>query len=213
MVIDAMDLLHRGGLDGFCLVSSDSDFTRLAQRLREAGCTVYGFGEVKTPNAFRASCSRFIFIENLLEPSEAGEAGEGAPKSSPRKEPPSKAVPILRKTIAEMDDDDGWVQLGAIGTRIYAIAPDFDCRTYGCAKLSDLVARTGAFEIERPEGKPIRIREKPQADEAPPEPEAQPKAQRKARPRTRAAAKPSEAAAAKPKPAARRSRKKQAPSE
>src|SRR3954447_25448488 len=137
LVIDAMDLLHSGRFDGFCLVSSDSDFTRLAARIREQGIDVYGFGEQKTPESFRQACRRFIFTENLLPESAAPDHERGAEKKPLQS--PSAAVPLLRKVIAQMDSDDGWVHLGEVGKRVTNLAPDFDPRTYGHAKLSDLV--------------------------------------------------------------------------
>jgi uncharacterized LabA/DUF88 family protein len=159
LVIDAMDLLHSGRFDGFCLVSSDSDFTRLASRIREQGVDVYGFGEQKTPESFRQACRRFIYTENLLPDAPAADREtDGDGKSL---EPPSAAVPILRKAIAQIDDEGGWVRLATVGHRLADLAPDFDSRTYGFAKLSDLVAKTGAFEIEKPETGGMRIRLKP----------------------------------------------------
>ena len=130
MVIDAMDLLHSGRLDGFCLVSSDSDFTRLASRLREQGADVYGFGEQKTPESLRQACRRFIYTENLLPDAQTAtpEAGQSPPKAL---QPPSAAIPILNKAIAQMETEDGWVGLGAVGQRLSNIASDFDPRTYG----------------------------------------------------------------------------------
>lgn len=148
LVIDAMDLLHGGKLDGFCLVSSDSDFTRLAQRLREDGMLVYGFGERKTPESFRAACSRFIYVENLVEPEPAGETVTIATETPDRKEPVTKAVPIIRKAMAGIQDDDGWASMSGIGSRIPNIAADFDPRNYGLTKLSAVVEKTGAFETK-----------------------------------------------------------------
>ena len=179
LVIDAMDLMHKGTLDGFCLVSSDSDFTRLAQRLREDGMIVYGFGERKTPEAFRSACNRFIYVENLLEMAapESGMAegaaalgsgpGEGAAvgtaataeprkapsekgsKIQPKKEPASKAVPIIRKAMAGLESDEGWAALANVGERISNIASDFDPRSYGHTKLSTLVEKSGGFDIQK----------------------------------------------------------------
>ncbi len=158
LVIDAMDLLHSGRFDGFCLVSSDSDFTRLAARIREQGVDVFGFGEQKTPESFRQACRRFVYTENLL-PGAAADDQDSAPKAS--LQPPSAATPIIRKTIAQMESEDGWVSLGAVGTQLANLASDFDPRTYGFRKLSDLVRKTNAFEIDHPEGGTLRIREKP----------------------------------------------------
>ncbi|MGE5149171.1 MAG: NYN domain-containing protein [Rhodospirillaceae bacterium] len=157
LVIDAMDLLHSGRFDGFCLVSSDSDFTRLASRLREEGADVYGFGAHKTPEAFRQACRRFIYTENLL-PEAAVTPGE-APAAATQ--PASAAVEILTKAIGQMETEDGWVGLGVVGRRLANIASDFDPRTYGFRKLSDLVRSTGAFDIEQRDGGAMRIRAKP----------------------------------------------------
>jgi uncharacterized LabA/DUF88 family protein len=159
LVIDAMDLLHSRRFDGFCLVSSDSDFTRLASRLREEGADVYGFGAQKTPESFRQACRRFVYIENLLPEAEVSTPEEGS--SLKARQPPSAAVPILTKAIAQMESEDGWVGLGVVGQRLANIASDFDPRTYGHRKLSDLVRQTGAFEIDQPDGRALRIRAKP----------------------------------------------------
>jgi uncharacterized LabA/DUF88 family protein len=166
LVIDAMDLLHSGRFDGFCLVSSDSDFTRLASRLREEGADVYGFGARKTPEAFRQACRRFIYTENLLPEAEAAAvAPGGAPGEAPAAaiQPASAAVAILNKAIAQMETEDGWVGLGLVGRRLANIASDFDPRSYGFRKLSDLVRGTGAFDIDQPDGRAMRIRPKPRA--------------------------------------------------
>ena len=168
LVIDAMDLLHSGRLEGFCLVSSDSDFTRLASRIREQGVDVYGFGRQKTPESFRQACHRFIYTENLLPEAPAAAPGrEATPDSKPSKQSPSAAVPLLRKAIEQMEDDDGWVHLGGVGQQLLKLAPDFDPRTYGVAKLADLVKKTGAFEINQSSGRAVHIRLKPAAKAAP----------------------------------------------
>ncbi|PDT46563.1 NYN domain-containing protein [Sinorhizobium fredii] len=158
LVIDAMDLLHSGRFDGFCLVSSDSDFTRLASRIREQGIDVFGFGEQKTPESFRQACRRFIYTENLLPP--VASNGADATQATPSLQQPSAATPIIRKVIAQMESEDGWVPLGAVGTQLANLASDFDPRTYGFRKLSDLVRKTNAFDIDHAEGKPLRIRVK-----------------------------------------------------
>ncbi len=159
LVIDAMDLLHSRRFDGFCLVSSDSDFTRLASRLREEGADVYGFGAQKTPESFRQACRRFVYTENLLPEAEVSTPDQGpSPKSL---QPVGAAVPILSKAIAQMESEDGWVGLGAVGQRLANIASDFDPRTYGFRKLSDLVRQTGAFDMDQPDGRAVRIRAKP----------------------------------------------------
>src|SRR3954462_7994710 len=162
LVIDAMDLLHSGRFDGFCLVSSDSDFTRLAARIREQGVDVYGFGERKTPESFRQACRRFVYTENLL----GGRAStqDAAIKPQPL-QPPDAATPIIKTVIAQMDSEDGWVTLGEVGKRLTNLASDFDSRTFGFRKLSDLVRKTNAFEIEQPKaGGNTRIRIKPAAE-------------------------------------------------
>ena len=161
LVIDAMDLLHSGRFDGFCLVSSDSDFTRLASRIREQGTDVFGFGEQKTPESFRQACRRFIYTENLL-PIVASNGAESAQTPTPLQQP-NAAAPVIKKVISQMESEDGWVPLGAIGTQLANLASDFDPRTYGFRKLSDLVRKTNAFDIEQMEGKPLRIRVKQQA--------------------------------------------------
>jgi NYN domain/OST-HTH/LOTUS domain len=159
LVIDAMDLMHSGRFEGFCLVSSDSDFTRLAARIREQGLDVFGFGERKTPESFRQACRRFIYTENLLmgAPVQAGAAVQERAQQTP-----SAAVPLLKTAIAQMDSEDGWVGLGALGTRLANLAPDFDPRSYGVGKLSDLVRKSGAFEIDQSEGRRVRVRPIPE---------------------------------------------------
>ena len=165
LVIDAMDLMHKGRLDGFCLISSDSDFTRLAQRLREDGLAVYGFGERKTPEAFRNACNRFIYVENLIEDVAEKDSASSAAAAETEKEPPSKAVDIVVKAM-EGEDDDGWVHLGSVGSRILGAAPDFDPRTYGCPNLSTLVTKSGGFEVRKDAGGAVSIRRKPAAKKA-----------------------------------------------
>lgn len=163
LVIDAMDLMYKGTLDGFCLVSSDSDFTRLAQRLREDGLAVYGFGEHKTPEAFRNACTRFIYVENLVEAADPAPATgfpevSAALESDRKKEPPTKATPKIRKAMAGLEDEEGWAALSGVGSRLMNIAPDFDPRSFGQAKLSSLVESTGAFEVRRAGDKHIMVR-------------------------------------------------------
>jgi uncharacterized LabA/DUF88 family protein len=163
LVIDAMDLLHSGRFEGFCLVSSDSDFTRLAARIREQGVDVYGFGEQKTPESFRRACRRFVYTENLLpRPSGPNETG-GADKKSATIRSPSAAIPLIRTAISQLDDEDGWVHLGRVGQRLAILASDFDTRSYGKSKLADLVKSTGDFEIRRNDGGEVFIRAAPPA--------------------------------------------------
>ena len=161
LVIDAMDLMHKGRIDGFCLVSSDSDFTRLAQRLREDGLVVYGFGARKTPEAFRSACNRFLYLENLESGAEKEDGAAASPAAeADRKEPPSKAVKLIARAL-EDTDDDGWMNLGNVGSRILGAAPDFDARTYGCRNLVTLVEKSGGFEVEKDQARNVRIRRKP----------------------------------------------------
>lgn len=155
LVIDAMDLLHTGRFDGFVLVSSDSDFTRLAQRVREQGNDVYGIGQKKTPEAFRMACKRFIYIENLG----AGEATEPEANSG-KKEALSRGEQLVRNALADVEDDQGWAHLGRVGAQLNKRYPDFDPRTYGHRKLSDLIQATGKYET-RSEGNAHYIRLKP----------------------------------------------------
>ena len=183
LVIDAMDLLHSGRFEGFCLVSSDADFTRLASRIREEGVDVYGFGERKTPESFRQACTRFIYTENLSAPVTAAEdeaAVAAAPKRSrraasgstaapagkpeaaaPGKRPPSEAARLIASVIADMDEDgEGWVNAGGIANRLRNAYPDFDQRSYGYAKLSDLIRGTGRFEVETSAGGAMKVRDR-----------------------------------------------------
>lgn len=176
LVIDAMDLLHSGRFDGFCLVSSDADFTRLASRIREEGVDVFGFGEQKTPESFRQACTRFIYTENLSAPAAADAtpvasgrraAGTGtgaAPAAAPApgKRKPVEAARLIATVIADMDEDgEGWVTVSGLGDRLRNAYPDFDQRTYGFAKLSDLIRGTGRFEVQTgAAGGAMRIRDK-----------------------------------------------------
>jgi hypothetical protein len=158
LVIDAMDLLLSGRFDGFCLVSSDSDFTRLAARIREQGISVYGFGEKKTPESFRQACHRFVYTENLVPGSPPSEQNPAPPTTA--LEPPSKATPIIKRVIAQMESDDGWVALGTVGNHLAKLYPDFDSRTYGSRNLSGLVNKSGEFDVEQPKGGTMRVRVK-----------------------------------------------------
>jgi len=160
LVIDAMDLLHSGRFDGFCLVSSDSDFTRLASRLREQGADVYGFGTQKTPESFRQACRRFIYTENLL-PQPAAASGAGVAPKPKSLQPPSAAIPILEKAISQIESEDGWVRLDLVGSQLSNLVSDFDVRTFGFRKLSDLVRHSGVFDYEKIDGGHFRIRAKP----------------------------------------------------
>jgi len=154
LVIEAMDLLHSGRFHGFCLVSSDSDFTQLAARIREQGLHVVGFGEQKTPESFRQACHRFIYTENLGDDAPA----HGASTIAADRLPPSAVAPILRKVIEQTDSEDGWVDLPSFGSLLARTFPDFDSRTYGEKMLSDLVRKIDAFEVDQPEGGRLSIR-------------------------------------------------------
>lgn len=158
LVIDAMDLLHSGRFDGFCLVSSDSDFTRLAARIREHGVDVFGFGEQKTPESFRQACRRFIYTENLLPDTPTHDASAKAKKPL---EALAHASRILKRIMAENESDDGWVSLGQLGNLLANLAPDFDPRTYGFKKLSDLVRKIDALDVGHSDAGHIRVRLKP----------------------------------------------------
>ena len=149
LVIDAMDILHQGKFDGFVLVSSDSDFTRLASRIREEGLEVIGIGESKTPESLRKVCNRFILIENIVTEAEAEIApaapviatarSEGTASAPPTKRPMIEAIPLIAKAMQSIDPDGEWFHLGQIGQYMVRADPDFDSRTYGAAKLSDLI--------------------------------------------------------------------------
>jgi uncharacterized LabA/DUF88 family protein len=178
LVIDAMDLLHSGRFDGFCLVSSDSDFTRLASRIREQGLSVFGFGEQKTPTSFRHACKQFFLTEGLLpappkppKPPKAVKAPKAvkppvpeSPKVTPAPQPirvirpVEDAVDLLTAAVTQLAGNDGWTRFDGVGLCIRMLAPDFDPRTYGCAKLSGLFTKTGQFEMRRDTAKQISIR-------------------------------------------------------
>ena len=165
MIIDAMDLLYSGKLDGFCIVSSDSDFTRLAARLRESGCTVYGFGAEKTPKAFVKVCDKFIYTEILLDNHEESDEGEGRPQIKNRKDfkVDSKLLKLLRDAVDDSADESGWAYLGGVGQKINNRSSEFDPRNYGFKKLGDLFRAIPQFETEeRPQehgtGRQVYIR-------------------------------------------------------
>lgn len=165
LVIDAMDLLHSGRFDGFCLVSSDSDFTRLAARIREEGTDVFGFGAKKTPESLVQACRRFIYTETLLAPAEpAPDDGPNGKAAGSIGRPPAKspgaALAILDRIIADLDQGDGWVNLSNVGDRLAKLAPDFDPGTYGHKRLGDLVKATAAFDLVSAATGNTRIRRK-----------------------------------------------------
>jgi len=147
LIIDAMDLLYGAKLGGFCIVSSDSDFTRLAARVREAGLVVYGFGEKKTPSPFVAACDKFIYTEILLAKDDEDDAAP--PRSAALLKQDARFVNLLRGAIEASSDDSGWANLGQVGSAIAKQAPDFDARNYGYGKLSELIAASELFEIEK----------------------------------------------------------------
>ena len=166
MIIDAMDLMYTGRFDGFCIVSSDSDFTRLAQRLREEGLMVFGFGEKKTPDSFVAACDKFVYTEVLRPevapaipaPAKPQPASKTA-KPAASKAPPVKAaeatpakpvaavlpIKLIRQAIEEESDENGWANLGSVGSYLTKIRPDFDPRLYGHAKLSNLFKKNSQY--------------------------------------------------------------------
>jgi uncharacterized LabA/DUF88 family protein len=155
MIIDAMDLLYSGKVNGFCLVSSDSDFTRLATRLREASMYVIGIGEKKTPEPFIVACDRFIYIEILKK-----EVVEANPKNLVKGQKPAKnqvdkitpkVIQLLSSTISDVADDEGWAFLGDVGGLLMKKQPNFDARNYGFEKLTPLINSINKFEIEQRE--------------------------------------------------------------
>ena len=147
LIIDAMDLLYTEKLDGFCIVSSDSDFTRLASRIREAGLKVYGFGEKKTPKAFMSACDKFIYTEILRKGDEANETKQK--KSAPKAQKlDTRLLNTLRHAIEDTTDEAGWSHLGAVGQNILNKSPEFDPRNYGFKKLRDLLESGDAFEFK-----------------------------------------------------------------
>ncbi|SFU22071.1 NYN domain-containing protein [Sedimentitalea nanhaiensis] len=159
LVIDAMDILHSGRFDGFVLISSDSDFTRLASRIREQGLDVFGMGMRKTPAAFVKACKRFIYVENLI--SEPAKAKPKPPKVEDVSQAPAQLEDPTKLVIRAMDainQDDEWFTLGQIGQFISAANPDFDTRSYGKRKLSDLIATLRIFETKPGEGNQILVR-------------------------------------------------------
>eukprot|EP00764_Aduncisulcus_paluster_P002368 gnl/Carplike_NY0171/13492_a19699_80.p1 GENE.gnl/Carplike_NY0171/13492_a19699_80~~gnl/Carplike_NY0171/13492_a19699_80.p1 ORF type:complete len:239 (-),score=30.15 gnl/Carplike_NY0171/13492_a19699_80:22-699(-) len=152
MIIDAMDILYSGKVDGFCIVSSDSDFTRLATRLREAGMRVIGIGEKKTPEPFIVACDKFIYIEILKDRSKENESTTPSNKTNKKNEYDKitpKVVKLISSTISDLADDDGWAFLGDVGSLLQKKQPNFDSRNYGFEKLTPLINSIGKFEIEQ----------------------------------------------------------------
>jgi uncharacterized LabA/DUF88 family protein len=179
LIIDAMDLLYTQNFDGFCIVSSDSDFTRLASRIRESGRVVYGFGERKTPEAFIKACDRFIYTEILNQSELAIDSGSSvgnttqpadkitlfasvpsaAAKDADRQKLKAnkKLITLLKDAFEAISDEEEWVHLGEFGSQLNKISPSFDARNYNYKKLSDLVQATGLFEIQK-HSKSIQIK-------------------------------------------------------
>lgn len=160
MIIDAMDILYSGKVDGFCLVSSDSDFTRLATRLREAGMNVIGIGEKKTPDPFIVACDRFIYIEILksqVKDSAATNKEKESKKSDVDKITP-KVIKLISHTISDVADDDGWAFLGDVGSLLQKKQPNFDSRNYGYQKLTPMINAIDKFEIESRENQKGRYK-------------------------------------------------------
>jgi len=163
MIIDAMDLLYTNKFDGFCIVSSDSDFTKLASRIRESGLVVYGFGEKKTPEAFVSACDKFIYTEVLVSKEDDTLSITRKPTNELKQD--TKLVNLLRNAVDASSDESGWSHLAPVGNNIAKQVPDFDPRNYGYKKLGELIAATKLFEIEeRPVGggqsKAIYIKDK-----------------------------------------------------
>ena len=191
MIIDAMDLLYTGRFSGFCIVSSDSDFARLASRIREQGIPVYGFGERKTPRPFITACDKFIYVDVLgsapaeqpQTPQAANQDGAGGEKVKPANLAKAVAVPskieaekpssgqggaasgklnaaalsMLRKAVQATSDEEGWANLGPVGSHLAKQSPDFEARNYGFARLSDLADASGILEVKRGTGQNMAI--------------------------------------------------------
>ena len=152
MIIDAMDILYSEKVNGFCLVSSDSDFTKLATRLREAGMQVIGIGEKKTPNPFIVACDKFIYIEIIRKQtvkkdseSQSDKVKESIDKITP------KVISLIATTISDLSDEEGWAYLGDVGSLLQKKKPNFDSRNYGFEKLTPLIKSIGKFELEQRE--------------------------------------------------------------
>jgi uncharacterized LabA/DUF88 family protein len=153
MIIDAMDILYSGKVSGFCIVSSDSDFTRLATRLREAGMLVLGMGEKKTPEPFIVACDKFIYVEILKSRSDdkKEEKQPGEEDKSSVDKITSRDIRLIKASISDLSDDDGWAFLGDVGSLIQKKQPNFDSRNFGFLKLTPLIKSIGEFEIEQRE--------------------------------------------------------------
>jgi uncharacterized LabA/DUF88 family protein len=157
MIIDGMDLLYTEKFDGFCIVSSDSDFTRLASRIREAGLMVYGFGESKTPKPFVSACDKFIYTE-ILRKDETESISAPRKKTTKELRKDTRLVNLLRNAVEDSADEDGWSNLSNVGTNIANQAPEFDPRNYGYKKLGDLVKMSQLFDIDERATKDLQSR-------------------------------------------------------
>ncbi len=161
MIIDAMDILYSDRVDGFCLVSSDSDFTRLATRLREAGKNVIGIGEKKTPEPFIVACDRFIYIEILKGKNQEAETETTKGKPSKKENIDNitpKVINFIAGTISDVADEDGWAFLGDVGSLLQKKQPNFDARNYGFQKLTPMINSINRFEIESRENQRGRFK-------------------------------------------------------
>ncbi|WP_332692804.1 NYN domain-containing protein [Devosia sp.] len=181
MIIDAMDLLYTGRFSGFCIVSSDSDFAKLAARLREQGAMVYGFGERKTPRPFITACDKFIYFDVLSAGAAKTETAVVAAKKPPGQAPTAHALPKPTVNVPSLDkaalgmlttaveasaDEDGRANLGQVGSHLAKQSPDFDARNYGFARLSELAEASGILDVERVGGQVVMVKLKPRAARA-----------------------------------------------
>ena len=152
MIIDAMDILYTGRVEGFCIVSSDSDFTRLAVRLREAGMYVVGMGEKKTPKPFIAACNKFTYLEVIAQKGQT--QAEPVPnrqdgkKKKKENDELAQVTEQIKLIVEENSDEDGWAHLGTIGTILIKRSPDFDVRNFGYSKLTPFIQSLGCFEVK-----------------------------------------------------------------
>jgi hypothetical protein len=151
MIIDAMDILYSEKVNGFCLVSSDSDFTKLATRLREAAMVVYGIGEKKTPNPFIVACDKFIYLEILKTDDNEKQDASGKSKKANLDNITPKVVRLLKNSVSDAADEDGWAFLGDVGSLILKKQPNFDSRNFGYEKLTPLFKSLDTFEMEQRE--------------------------------------------------------------
>ncbi|MDT0293323.1 NYN domain-containing protein [Mesonia ostreae] len=161
MIIDAMDILYGDRIDGFCLVSSDSDFTRLATRLREAGKHVIGIGEKKTPEPFIVACDRFIYIEILKNKSKQANVSKDSKEKNTKNDVDKitpKVIELIASTIADVTDEDGWAFLGDVGSLLQKKQPNFDSRNYGFHKLTPMINSIDQFEIESRDNQKGRLK-------------------------------------------------------